>query len=443
MSSAVLRMAIPLTLASVIDVLYNIVDRMYIGHIPEVGSAALTGLGVAAPLLTVVSSFTALCCSGGAPLCSIERGKGDVDEAERIMGESFALLLLCALLLTTGVLAFLRPLLYLFGASDNTIGYAFDYSRIYISGTVFVMLSLGMNYYINAQGFARIGMLTVSIGAAINIVLDPVFIFLLGMGIKGAAYATVLAQCCSAVWAMSFILGKKSILKLRVKNLRLGGQRTGKIIAMGTAGFVASSTTGLVQIVTNAQLQSYGGDLYVGAMTVINSVRQLIFIVTHGMSLGCQPVLGYNYGAGRNDRVKEGIRFVFVFLLGFLGCATLIVMLIPDLLTKVFNSDPELLAVAVPAMRVYLCGTILMDLQVSGQSTFVSLGKAKYAVFFSTLRKVLIVIPLVYLLPLIPGLGVWGVFWSEPVSDLLGGGACFVTMLLTVYRKLEDQPAQR
>lgn len=435
----ILRMAAPMALAQLVNVLYSVVDRIYIGHIPHVGSFALTGLGLTMPIISILTAFANLCGTGGAPLCSIARGEGKVDYAERVMGNAFTLLLAIGAVLTAVFLIWTKPILYLFGASDVTYPYAADYARIYIMGTLFVMISLGMNPFINAQGFARTGMLTVLLGAVINIVLDPIFIFLLHMGIAGAAIATVIAQFCSAAWVLAFLTGKKAILRLKPGNLRPSGVLLGRIVGLGMTGFIMGVTNGLVQIVCNRQLQAYGGDLYLGVMTVINSIREVIFMLTHGMTSGAQPVLGYNYGAKAYDRVREGIWFTSWACVVYALVVWLLILAAPEALARIFNNEPDLLAACAPSMRIYFAGFVLMSLQSAGQSVFVGLGKARQAVFFSLLRKVIIVVPLVLILPQLFGLGVNGVFLSEPISDLLGGGACFLTMYLTVYRKLEDE----
>ena len=439
----VMRMAVPLMLAQLVNVLYNVVDRMYIGHIPGVGSLALTGLGLTMPIVSMVTAFASLCGTGGGPLCSIARGEGNKDYAEKVMGNTLCLLLILGVVITGALLVFAEPILYLFGASDDTIGYALEYLRIYIWGTVFSMISLGMNHFINAQGFARIGMLTVVVGAVINILLDPLFIFVLDMGVSGAALATVIAQGVSAAWAMRFLLSDKAILDLKLKNLALQARLVGRILGLGVTGFVMSITNALVQIACNTQLQRFGGDTYVGAMTVINSVREVSFMAAHGLVSGAQPVLGYNYGAGAYSRVKRGIRFVSWAGVIYALVVWLIIILIPGTLTRIFNDDPALVAVCERAMRIYFCGYCLMALQLTGQCTFVGLGKSRQAVFFSLLRKAIIVTPLVYLLPAIPAMGVDGVFWSEPISDFIGGVCCYLTMYFTVYRKLPEDKLAR
>ncbi len=443
MRANMLKQAVPLTLAQLINVLYNIVDRMYIGHIPEEGMVSLTGLGVTFPIIMIVSAFTNLFGQGGAPLASIARGEGDDERAERIMGNSFTLLIIAGIVLTIVGLLIKRPVLYAFGASDVTFPYANAYITIYLLGSIFVMLGLGMNSYINAQGFPRIGMLSVLIGAVCNLLLDPLFIFVFHMGVRGAALATIISQGVSAAWVLVFLTGKRAILRLRLRNMKLNLKITGKITGLGLTGFTMAITNSVVQIAWNASLQTLGGDLYVGIMTVINSVREIITLPVHGITTGSQPVLGYNYGAKRFDRVREGIRFMF--WVGFLYSVGvwLLVNLIPSVFIRIFNQDPALLTIGPRCMRLYYMGFFLMAFQFVGQSVFVALGKAKRAVFFSLFRKVVVVVPLVLILPHLFNLGVDGVFLAEPISDLIGGGACFTTMMLTVYRRLaSEKPAE-
>ena len=433
MARNIVNMAVPMTVAQLINILYNVVDRMYLGRLP--GHLALTGLGLCLPIISIVMGFANLCGMGGAPLCSICRGRGEDEEAEQIMGNSFALLLLLGASLTVLCLIFRRPILYLFGASDVTFPYANDYLTIYILGTLFVMISLGMNPFINAQGFSRMGMITVAVGAAVNIVLDPIFIFLLGMGVRGAALATVISQACSAVWVLKFLTGRRALLKLRLSALRLRAGRVKRILSLGTSGFVMSMTNSLAQVLCNASLETYGGDLYVGVMTVINSIREIITMPVQGITNGCQPVLGYNYGAGQYERVRQGIRFTTVLTVGYSMAAWAVVMLLPGPLIRIFNDEADLIAAGIPAFRIYFATFFFMAFQFIGQSTFVGLGRSRSAVFFSLLRKAFIVAPLTLILPLV-GFGADGVFLAEPISNVLGGLACILTMYFTVYRRL-------
>lgn len=430
--SAILSMALPMTVAQVVNILYNIVDRIYLGHLEGVGRLAITGLGLCLPIISILNAFANLCGVGGAPLCSIYRGEGDQEEAEGVMGNAFALLMLFGVGLTAVCLIFKKPILYLFGASDATFSYADEYLTIYLCGTLFVMIGLGMNPFINAQGFGRIGMVTVTLGAVINIVLDPIFIFLLDLGVRGAALATVLSQLCSAVWVLRFLTGPKAILRLRPGALKLRARRVKQILALGSSGFAMSMTNSLVQILCNATLQRVGGDLYVAVMTVINSVREVISMPLMGLTQGCQPVLGYNYGAKLYKRVREGIRFTAAAGIAFSVVAWAVAMAFPHVLIHAFNSEAALLEAGVPAFRIYFATFAFMAFQFIGQSVSQALNRAKSAVFFSLFRKVVIVAPLTVLLPAL-GWGVDGVFLAEPISNVIGGLACFITMWVTVY----------
>lgn len=432
----ILKMAVPITTAQLINILYNVVDRMYIGHIDGAGALALTGLGLCLPVISIVMAFARLAGMGGGPLCSIERGRGDLEEAERIMGNSFTLLLISAVALTVLGELFLRPMLFAFGASDSTIGYAMDYGRLYLVGNIFVLISLGMNSFINAQGFAQTGMLTTLLGAVANIILDPIFIFVLDMGVRGAALATVISQALSALWVMAFLTGKKAQLRLKRACMVLDAKRVKRILGLGFSGFVMALTNSAVQVACNSVLSLYGGDLYVGVMTVISSIREVVSMPVTGITNAAEPVLGFNYGARKPHRVKQGIRFITLCAVLYSFLVWLLLRLFPEVMISLFNDDPELVSATVPALNLYFITFFMMALQFSGQSTFVSLGKSKQAVFFSIFRKVIIVVPLTILLPRF--IGVSGVFWAEAISNVVGGICCFVTMLLTVYRKLES-----
>ena len=437
MARNIIYMAVPMTVAQLINILYNVVDRMYLGRLP--GHLALTGLGLCLPIISILMGFANLCGMGGAPLCSICRGRGEQEEAEHIMGNSFTLLLLFGTALTVLCLAFRRPILYLFGASDVTFPYANDYLTIYILGTLFVMIGLGMNPFINAQGFSRMGMVTVAVGAVVNIVLDPIFIFGLNMGVRGAALATVLSQACSALWVLKFLTGKRAILKLRLSALKLRIDRVKRILSLGASGFAMSMTNSLAQVLCNATLEAYSGDLYVGVMTVVNSVREVITMPVQGITNGCQPVLGYNYGAGLYQRVRQGIRFTTVLTVGYSVAIWAVVMLLPEPLIRIFNNEPDLIAAGIPAFHIYFATFFCMAFQFIGQSVFVGLGRSKSAIFFSLLRKAFIVAPLTLILPAV-GLGADGVFLAEPISNVLGGLACILTMYVTVYRPMGHMP---
>jgi len=431
----IVSQAIPLTLAEFVHLLYNIVDRIYIGHMDGVGNMALTGIGITFPIITLIAAFTALFGKGGTPLFSIARGAREDKKAEKIMGNVFSLLIITSLVLLIGCYIFRRPILYLFGASDQSYVYANQYLQIYLLGTPFAMLTTGMNGFISAQGFPKIGMLTTILGAVLNLILDPIFIFGLHMGVGGAALATVISQIASAIWVLVFLTGKKALHTIKKQNLKIDMELAKDIIGLGTSGFIVQATNSLVQIVCNVTLQNFGGDLYVGVMTVLNSVREILGLPVSGITSGAQPVLGYNYGAKRNDRVKEGIRFTALIGTIYTIVAWFIIMIIPKALFQIFTSDPAVIEKGPKALNIYFFGFFFMSFQFAGQTVFQALGKAKQAVFFSLLRKVFIVVPLTLLLPYI-GFGVHGVFLAEPISNAIGGLACFLAMWITVYKKL-------
>lgn len=432
----ILNLAVPMTLAQLINVLYNIVDRIYIGRIPEHATLSLTGIGLSLPMITMVTAFANLFGMGGAPLCSIERGRGNLKEAEKIMGNSFSMMMIFGVVLTVFGLIFKKPLLYAFGASDATWPFADAYITIYLLGSIFVMTGLGMNSFINSQGFGRSGMCTVLLGAAANLVLDPIFIFGLNMGIQGAALATVISQALSAVWILWFLTGKKAILKLKISCMRPEIRRVKEITALGMSGFTMAITNCTVQIVCNATLQMYGGDLYVGIMTVINSLREVAIMPVHGVTNSSQPVMGFNYGAKEYGRVKKAILFTSIFSIFYTTLAWALLHGFPEFFIRMFNQDQALIEAGVPALRLYFFGFFMMSLQFAGQAVFVALGKSKQAVFFSIFRKVVIVTPLTLFLPSLFHMGTDGVFMAEPISNFVGGAACFGTMMFTVWREL-------
>lgn len=432
----IVAQSIPLILAQLVQLLYNVVDRIYIGHLPGENSLALTGVGLAFPLTTLIAAFTFLYSTGGTPLFSIARGRQDEERAERILGMVCALLVVTSLALLVFCYVLRRPVLYLFGASDASYGYADIYLRIYLLGTPFTMLSTGLNGFINAQGFPRVGMCTTLIGAALNLALDPVFIFVFHMGVAGAALATVLSQVVSAVWALTFLLGRRAILRIRRRYLRIEAKLLWEILSLGISGFIMQATNCLVQVVCNATLKVYGGDLYVGIMTVINSVREILSLPVSGLTSGSQPVLGYNYGAKCYKRVRQGIRFTALVGIVYTTLAWLVVVASPRFFMSIFTDDVEMIEQGIGALKLYFFGFCFMSFQFAGQSTFTALGYSRHAVFFSLLRKAVIVAPLTVLLPYL-GLGVDGVFLAEPISNAVGGLACFATMYVVVYRNLK------
>ncbi len=439
-SALSLRLGLPIMLAELVHVLYNIVDRMYIGHLPEPeGTNALIGLGVCFPLITLIGAFANLCSTGGATLCTIARGEGDNERAGRIMQTAFSFLLLIGGTLMVLLFVTAPWTLTVLGGNETTLPYALDYFRIYVVGTIPVLISLGMNAFINSQGFPRVGMMTVIIGAALNIVLDPLFIYALGMGVRGAALATVLSQTVSALWVLRFLTGKRPPVRLR--GLGIDGAELKNVVKLGVTGFMFKVTNSVTQAIVNVMLKAWGGpdSLYIGAMGLINSMREIMSLPINGVTQGGQAVMSYNYGAKLWRRVSEGIRFV---LLGGLIINTLMwtmAMFFPQPLIRIFTGDEALVALTVRCARIYFGAFPFMALQVAGQHTFVALNRPKHALFFSTLRKLILVAPLTLLLPGL-GLGVEGVFWAEFISQLVGASACFTTMYFVVWRKLRTTP---
>lgn len=434
----IVAQAVPLTVAQLVQLLYNIVDRIYLGHMGDGNSLALTGVGLTFPIVTLISAFSALFGNGGVPLFSIARGAGDEEKAKKIIGNSFALLLISAAVLTAVGYLFSKPILFAFGASEDSYVYAAQYLTIYIAGTVCSMISTGMNGYINAQGFPKIGMLSVIIGAVCNIILDPIFIFALDMGVAGAALATVLSQTVSAIWVIRFLFGKKIAIPLSSENIRLSKEITKNIARLGTSNFIMAGTNCLVQVACNSTLQTYGGDVYIGIMTVTNSVREIFNLPVNGLMSGAQPVVSFNYGAKAYDRVKKGIQFNTVLGIVYTFAAWILVVALPEFWFGIFSDDALLLDSGVAMLKIYFFGFVFMSLQFAGQSTFQALGDAKHAIFFSLLRKAFIVVPLTLLLPVL-GFGVKGVFLAEPISNVIGGLASYITMRLTVYKRLSQQ----
>ena len=433
----ILRQAVPLTVAQVIQLLYNIVDRIYIGHMGEGDSIALTGVGLTFPVITIIMAFTALFGVGGVPLFSIARGAGDEEKAKKILGNSAALLLISSLIITFICYVFKKPLLYAFGASEDSFVYADNYLKVYLSGTVFSMLTTGLNGYISAQGFPGIGMLSVVIGATLNIILDPIFIFCLGMEVEGVALATVISQMISAIWVLSFLCGKKAIIPIRREYIKIETEIAGEISRLGTSNFIMQGTAFAVQVACNTTLQNFGGDIYVGIMTVLNSIRDIFVLPLFGIVNGSQMVIGYNYGARLFDRVKAGVRFNTAA--GFIcsALAWVLVLAFPGRFLGLFTDDLSMIKTGINAMHIYFFGFVFMAFQFAGQTTFQALGDAKHAVIFSLLRKVIIVVPLTLILPY-AGFGVNGVFLAEPVSNIIGGAACYITMKMTVYKRLGE-----
>lgn len=431
--------ALPMLVAQILNLLYNIVDRIYIARIPEVGTAALGAVGLCFPLIVIISAFANLFGSGGAPLFSIFRGKKEEQQAIHIMNTSFSMLCFSAVILMVIGLTFAHPLLTLFGASKAALTYAVPYMMIYLIGTLPSMIAVGMNPFINAQGYSVIGMSSVAIGAVANLLLDPLFIFALGFGVCGAAIATVISQCLSAVFVLIF-LTRKAELKvrfLRRNELSQSLNYAKNIISLGTAGFIMQLTNSLVTICCNNVLSVTGGDIYISVMTIVSSVRQLVETPIYAINEGTSPILSYNYGAGRPSRVRKAGIVMGIMIFGYTAVMWSLIILAPGALIQVFSSDATLIQDSIPALKQYFAAFIFMDLQYIGQTVFKSLNKKKQAIFFSLLRKVFIVVPLTYLMPYAMHMGTDGVFLAEPMSNIIGGSLCFITMLCTVLPELK------
>ncbi len=413
------QLAVPAIASQIINLLYNIVDRMYIGHIENVGKLALTGVGVCLPLIMIISAFACLVSMGGAPRASIFLGKGDKESAEKTLGNCTSLLIIVSVILTIIFFFFSKPLLLLFGASENTISYAVSYMKIYSIGTIFVQCTLGLNAFISAQGFSKISMMSVLIGAICNIVLDPIFIFGFKMGVSGAALATIISQAVSMIWVVAFLTGKKTTLHIRAKNLVLSAKFVMPCIALGLSPFIMQSTESLIAVCFNSSLLKYGGDIAVGSMTILTSIMQFSSLPVMGLTQGAQPIVSYNYGAKNADRVKEAFKLLFISCLAFSTLIWVLVMIFPKAFILVFNNDPELLSFATRALRIYMAVSFMMGIQTACQQTFLALGNAKTSLFLALLRKVFLLIPFIYILPLFFADKTSAVFMAEPVADFL------------------------
>lgn len=430
----VLTLAVPAVAAQIVNMLYNIVDRIYIGHIPEVGADALTGVGVTFPIILLISAFASLAGLGGAPLAAIQMGAGNRGEAERILGNAVTMLLTMTVILTTVFMVFKVPMLHAFGASDNIIGYGDDYLSIYLWGTVFVQLVMGLNPFITAQGKAKIAMYSVLIGAGLNIILDPIFIFMLGMGVKGAATATVISQAVSAIWVVQFLLGEDSLLRIRRANMSADWKLVGKIAGLGIAPFIMQSTESLVSITLNSGLQTFGGDLYVGGMTILQSMMQMIVMPINGISQGVQPIIAYNYGAGNYRRVRETFALMLKITLTGTTVASLTVIMFPRVIARLFTDDLALIEIVGETAPIFFAGIWIFGAQMACQSTFMGLGQAKISLFLALLRKVILLVPLAYILPRTTG-DVMSIFMAEPIADIIAS-CTTLTIFLILKKKL-------
>lgn len=435
--SLTIKLSIPAILAQVVNLLYNVVDRIYIGHMENVGTKALTGVGLCVPIITLISAFTMLVAQGGAPRAAIEMGKGDMKKAEKILGNCFVLLLTFAIVLTVLFSVFGEKLLMLFGASEETIVYALPYMQIYVAGSVFVMISLGLNMFITTQGFTKISMATVLIGAICNIVLDPIFIFGFKMGVRGAALATIISQAVSAVWVLSFLLGKKTNLKIRKENLMPSAKILAPVFALGISPFIMNSTEAVINVAFNSSLQKYGGDIAVGAMTICTTVFQMAWVPAQGIGQGAQPIISYNYGAKNADRVKQAFKaflticFTYVFVFG------MAIEIFPQFFIGIFNDNPQLIDTATWTIRLYGCALVFFGIQMAVQQTFIALGKAKASLFIACLRKVILLVPLIYILPNFFENKVFAVFLAEPVSDAISIITASITFAIVFSKEMK------
>ena len=438
--SLLLKLAIPAVVAQMINLLYNIVDRIYIGHIPEIGTNALTGVGLCLPILMLVNAFATLAGGGGAPRAAIAMGQGKKEDAENILGNCFSTLIIIAIILTVTLSLAAEPLLWLFGASENTIPYAMDYMRIYLLGSIFVLIVMGMNPFLTTQGFAKFAMITTVIGAVINIVLDPIFIFGLNMGVSGAALATIISQCVSAIWVLRFLTGKQTILKLQLKNLNLKASVILPCLALGISGFIMLSTESLLSISFNSSLSRFGGDLAVGSMTIISSVSQLITLPLSGICQGAQPIVSYNFGAGNKERVLSVFKYTLLICASYTTLGWILTMTVPQVFAGIFSSDAALIENAAWCMRIYMAGIFAFGFQISCQQTFVALGQAKTSLLLACLRKLVLLIPLIFILPIFFENKVFAVFLAEPVSDIVAAAVTTIIFVTKIKGILEQGP---
>lgn len=434
-------LSVPAVVAQIVNLLYNIVDRIYIGHIPEIGGTALTGAGLFTAILMMINAFAMLAGAGGAPRAAIHLGAKENEEAEKVMGNCFSLLLIMAIVLTIVFYVFAPQLLMFFGASETTLPYALEYARIYILGTVTVLIVMGMNPFITIQGFAKTSMLTTIIGAIINIILDPIFIFIFDMGVAGAAYATVISQAVGAIWILKFLTGKKSLLHLKEENMKIDWNVLLPCLALGASTFVMLSTESVLSITFTNSLAKYGGDLAVGAMTIITSVAMLETLPLQGICQGGQTIISYNFGARKNGRVKEAFKLEFITCITYSTIFWLLMMLIPNAFASVFTSDASLTQYTANVLRIYMAGIFATGFQISCQNSFVGLGQAKISLFMAVLRKLILLIPLILILPTFINDQVFAVFVAEPISDIIAATITTITFLTKFNAILEKGPS--
>lgn len=428
------KLSIPAVLAQIVNLLYNLIDRIFIGHIKDVGDFALTGVGICFPLIIIISAFSCLCGMGGAPKAAIKMGEKDNEGANKILGNCTSLTIIASIILTIVLLVFKEPLLYSFGASENTIKYGLDYINIYAIGTIFVMITLGLNAFITTQGFSKVSMINVVIGASLNIILDPIFIYVFNMGVEGAALATIISQAVSAFLVVRFLLSSKSKLKLTIKNMRLDYKVILPVIALGLSPFIMQSTESIISICFNTSLQKYGGDIAVGAMTILTSLMQFAMLPLQGFAQGAQPIISYNYGAKNSDRIKKVFKLLFIICISFSFIFWLIVMIMPSSLISIFTTKQELIIFSSKALRIYMAVICLFGIQIACQQTFVSLGNAPVSLFLAILRKIILLIPLIYIVPLFMEDKCSAIFLAEPIADFIAVSTT-ATIFIIVFKK--------
>lgn len=428
------KLSIPAVLAQIVNLLYNLIDRIFIGHIKDVGDVALTGVGICFPLIIIISAFSCLCGMGGAPKAAIKMGEKDNEGANKILGNCTSLTIIASIILTIVLLIFKEPLLYSFGASENTIKYGLDYINIYAIGTIFVMITLGLNAFITTQGFSKVSMINVVIGASLNIILDPIFIYVFNMGVEGAALATIISQAVSAFLVVRFLLSSKSKLKLTIKNMRLDYKVILPVIALGLSPFIMQSTESIISICFNTSLQKYGGDIAVGAMTILTSLMQFAMLPLQGFAQGAQPIISYNYGAKNPDRIKKVFKLLFIICISFSFVFWLIVMIMPSSLISIFTTKQELIIFSSKALRIYMGVICLFGIQIACQQTFVSLGNAPVSLFLAILRKIILLIPLIYIVPLFMEDKCSAIFLAEPIADFIAVSTT-ATIFIIVFKK--------
>ncbi|MBQ4573458.1 MAG: MATE family efflux transporter [Clostridia bacterium] len=440
--SLIIKLSIPAILAQIVNLLYNIVDRIYIGHMEDVGTMAITGIGLCFPVISLINAFTMLVAQGGALRAAIEMGKGDIKKAEKILGNCFVLLFFFAIVLTILFMAFGEKLLMVFGASEETIIYALPYMQIYSAGSVFVMISLGLNMFITTQGFTKISMATVLIGAICNIILDPIFIFAFDMGVRGAAVATIISQAVSAVWVLSFLLGKKTKIGIKKENLLPSAKILLPVFALGISPFIMNATEAVINVAFNSSLQKYGGDIAVGAMTICTTVFQMAWVPAQGIGQGAQPIISYNYGAKNADRVKQAFKAFLTICFSYVFVFGMAIELFPQFFIGIFNDNPELVETATWTIRLYGCAMVFFGIQMAVQQTFIALGKAKASLFIACLRKVILLVPLIYILPNFFENKVFAVFLAEPVSDAISIITASVVFFFVFRKEMKNLKAE-